>query len=63
MNLASELYITLSKGKEKKAIKNSPLSVERDNWISIYENIESILNEKPSSNMDLNIHLILNRLI
>lgn len=63
MNLASELYITLSKGKEKKAIKNSPLSVERDNWISIYENIESILNEKPSSNMDLDIHIILNRLI
>lgn len=63
MNLTSELYVTLSKGKEKKAIKNSPLSIERDNWLSIYESIEKIIDGRPSNNMDLDIHLLMNRII
>lgn len=63
MNLASEVYVSLSKGKEGNAVKNSPLSAERDNWLSIYENIEYIRKGKASSNMDLDIHLMLNRLV
>lgn len=63
MNLSNELYISRSLLKENKAIKDSPFSLEKDNWMAIYEDIEKILNGKPSSNMDLDIHLLLSRLI
>jgi len=63
MNFASELYITLSKGNDRKAIKNSPLSIERDNWLSIYENIEKIIDGKQQSSIDLDIQILLRTLI
>ncbi|MEA4962164.1 hypothetical protein [Lutispora sp.] len=63
MSLINELYISHSQFKDEKAIKDSPLSIEKDNWMAIYESIEKILDGKPSSNMDLDIHLMMNRLI
>jgi hypothetical protein len=63
MSLINELYISHSQFKAEKAIKDSPLSIEKDNWMAIYESIEKILDGKPSSNMDLDIHLMMNRLI
>lgn len=63
MNFASELYINLSKENDKKVIRNSPLSAERDKWLSIYENIEKINVRKQQSIIDIDMRLLLRSLI
>lgn len=63
MDFAKQLYIVRSQWKDEKAIKNSPISKENDNWLAIYEDIEKIINGKKQSNLDVDIHLLLNRLV
>jgi hypothetical protein len=63
VNFASELYIIFSKENDKKVARNSPLSTERDNWLSIYENIEKIIDGKQQSSIDLDIQILLRTLI
>lgn len=66
MNFASELNITLSKENDRKVIRNSSLSMERYNWLSIYEEIEKINDKKKQSNINninIDIQLLLRSLI
>lgn len=63
MDLAKQLYIVRSQWKDEKAIKNSPVSIENDKWLAIYEDIENTINGKKQSSLDLDIHLLLNRLV
>lgn len=63
MDLTKNLYIVHSKGKDKKPIKNSPPSIENDNWMAIYEDIEKVINGKKPSSLDIDVHLLMNRLM
>lgn len=63
MNSSKELYIVSSQWKDEKTVKNSPPPIENDNWMAIYEDIEKILNGKKTSRVDLDIHLLMSRLI
>ncbi len=63
MNSSKELYIVRSQWKDEKTVENSPPPIENDNWMAIYEDIEKILNGKKTSRVDLDIHLLMSRLI
>ncbi|SHI45133.1 hypothetical protein [Lutispora thermophila] len=63
MNFANELYVTLSRRNDGKEIRNSSVSIERDNWVSIYENIEKIINGKKTASLDLDIQILLRSLV
>lgn len=63
MDLARQLYIVRSQWEDEKAIKDSPVSEENDKWLAIYEDIEKIINGKKQSSLDLDIHLLLNKLV
>ena len=63
MDLVKQLHIVRSHWKDEKTIKNSQLSKENDNGLAIYEDIEKINNAKKQSSLDLDIHLLLNRLV
>ena len=63
MDLVKQLHIVRSHWKDEKIIKNSQLSKENDNGLAIYEDIEKINNAKKQSSLDLDIHLLLNRLV
>ena len=63
MDLVKQLHIVRSHWKDEKIIKNSQLSKENDNGLAIYEDIEKIVNGKKQSSLDLDINLLLNRLV
>lgn len=63
MSFASDLKITLLKENDRKMIRSLPISEERDNWLSIYENIEKINNDKKQNNIDLDIQLLLRSIV
>jgi len=63
MSFVSDLKITLLKENDRNMIRNLPISKERDNWLSIYENIERIDNDKKQNNIDLDIQLLLRSIV
>lgn len=63
MSFVSDLKITLLKENDRNMIRNLPISKEIDNWLSIYENIERIDNDKKQSSMDLDIQLLLRSIV
>lgn len=63
MSFVSDLKITLLKENDRNMIRNLPISKEIDNWLSIYENIEKINNDKKQNNIDLDIQLLLRSIV